>query len=301
MRVFVTGATGYIGSAVVRELLDHNHTVIGLARSEASADALKTAGAEPHSGNLEDLGSLREGAAKADAVIHLGFNHDFSKFAESCVHDGEIIRTIGSELAGSDRLFIATSGTAILSSGTVSTEADLAPMGDMVNPRVASEHACAELARMGVMVAAVRLSPSVHGAGDHGFVRMLANMALQKGESAYVDDGQNRWCAVHRLDAARLYRMVLERGEGGVRYHGVAEEGVPFKDIAEALGRSLDLPVVSKSGDAAQHHFDWFHFMAASDCPASSEWTRDALNWTPTEPGLIADIESGLYRPNPPS
>ena len=298
MRVFVTGATGYVGSAVVRELLDNGHTVIGLARSQASADALTAAGAQVHHGDLEDLSSLREGAAKVDAVIHLGFNHDFSKFVANCAQDGEVIRTIGAELAGSDRLFLATSGTAILPPGRISTETDLAPTGETVNPRVASEHAGAELIGHGVKVAAVRLAPSVHGAGDHGFVRLLADLAIQKGEAAYVDNGQNRWCAVHRFDAARLYRLALERGEGGVHYHGVAEEAVPFKDIAEALGRSLNLPVVSKSGDEAQNHFDWFHFMAASDSPASSAWTRKVLNWSPTEPGLIADIETGMYRPN---
>ncbi|WP_299741031.1 SDR family oxidoreductase [uncultured Roseobacter sp.] len=297
MRVFVTGATGYVGSAVVRDLLDNNHSVIGLARSEASADALKQVGAEPHRGSLEDLVSLRQGAAKADAVIHLGFNHDFSKFAENCAHDAEVVRAIGAELAGSDRLFLVTSGTAILSPGAFSTETDLAPIGEMANPRVATEHAGAEMARKGVKIAAVRLAPSVHGAGDHGFVHMLADIALQNGEAAYVDEGQNRWCALHRLDAARLYRLALERGEGGVHYHAVAEEAVPFKDIAEALGQSLDLPVSPKSGEEAQTYFDWFHFMAASDTPASSAWTREVLNWSPSEPSLIADIEAGLYRP----
>lgn len=301
MRVFVTGATGYIGSAVVRELLGHNHSVIGLARSDASAQALKTAGAEPCYGNLDNLVSLSEGVAKADAVIHLGFNHDFSNFVENCAHDGNVVRAIGGELAGSDRLFLVTSGTAILPQGQVSRETTLAPNGDMANPRVASEHAAAELAQRGVKVATVRLSPSVHGAGDKGFVRMLANLAIKKGESAYVDDGQNRWCAVHRLDAARLYRLALERGECGAHFHGAAEEGLAFKDIAEALGRSLDLPCISKSGNAAQRHFDWFHFMAASDSPVSSAWTRETLNWTPTERGLIADIERGLYRLNPTS
>lgn len=295
MRVFVTGATGYVGSAVVRELLDHDHSVIGLARSESSAAALKKAGAEAHQGDLEDLDSLRAGAAKADAVIHLGFNHDFSKFAENCAHDAEVIRTIGNELAGSDRLFLATSGTAILTPGVKSQETDLAPAGNMVNPRVATEHAGAEMAQKGVKIAAVRLAPSVHGAGDHGFVRMLADIATQNGECAYIDEGHNRWCAVHRLDAARLYRLALERNEGGVHYHGVAEEGVPFKDIAGALGRSLGLPVSSKTGDDAQAYFDWFSFMAASDSPASSTWTQEVLNWSPSEPNLIADIDAGLY------
>ncbi|WP_299606220.1 SDR family oxidoreductase [uncultured Tateyamaria sp.] len=297
MRVFVTGATGYVGRAVVRELLDNTHSVIGLARSEASVEALKKAGAEPHLGSLEDLASLRVGAAKADAVIHLGFNHDFSNFAENCAHDAEVVRAIGAELAGSDRLFLATSGTAILSPGAFSTETDLAPSGEMAHPRVATEHAGAEMARKGVKIAAVRLAPSVHGAGDHGFVRMLADIALQNGEAAYVDEGQNRWCAVHQQDAARLYRLALERNEGGVHYHAVSEEAVPFKDIAEALGQSLGLLVSPKSGEEAQTYFNWFHFMAASDTPASSAWTRKVLGWIPSEPSLIADIKAGLYRP----
>ncbi|AWF81307.1 3-beta hydroxysteroid dehydrogenase [Microbulbifer sp. A4B17] len=296
MRVFVTGATGYVGSAVVRELLDHGHSVIGLARSEKSAEALKNAGAKPHNGSLEDLDSLRKGAAQADATIHLGFNHDFSKFFENCAYDGEVIRAIGNELAGSDRLFLTTSGTAILTPGKISKETDLAPSGDMVNPRVASEYAGGEMAQKGVKIAAVRLAPSVHGPGDQGFVRMLADLAIQKGEAVYVDEGQNRWCAVHRLDAARLYRLALERNEGGVHYHGVAEESVPFIDIAEALGRSLDLPVSAKSSDDAEMYFDWLHFMAVSDSPASSAWTREVLCWSPKEPSLIADIDSGFYR-----
>lgn len=297
MRVFVTGATGYVGSAVVRDLLDNNYTVIGLARSEASANALKRAGAEPHRGDLEDLTSLREGAAKADAVIHLGFNHDFSRFAESCAHDGDVVRAISAELTGSDRLLLLTSGTAILSPGVLSTESDVAPTGEKANPRVATEHAGMEMAQKGTKIAVVRLAPSVHGVGDRGFVRMLAGMAIQNGEAAYVNDGQNRWCAVHQQDAARLYRLALERDKGGVRYHGVAEEAVPFKDIAEALGKSLNLPVSSKSGDDAQKYFDWFHFMAASDSPASSAWTREVLDWSPSERSLISDIEAGLYQP----
>lgn len=296
MHVFVTGASGYIGSAVVKELLENGHSVLGLARSDTSAKALEVAGAEAHRGDLEDLDSLRAGAAKADAVIHLGFNHDFSKFAETCAHDVRVIHAIGAELAGSDKLFLVTSGTAILTPGTVSTEMTIAPTGEMSHPRVASEHACAEIAKAGVKVAGVRLSPSVHGEDDRGFVHFVAEFARQNGVSAFIDEGKNRWCAVHRLDAARLYRLALEKGDGGVHYHGVAEEAVPFKDIAEALGRSLDLPVASKSGDESASHFDWFTFLAASDTPASSAWTRETLGWTPTHPGLIADIDNGVYR-----
>ena len=296
MHVFITGASGYIGSAVVKELLENGHSVLGLARSDASAKALEDAGAEVHRGDLEDLNSLRAGAAKADAVIHLGFNHDFSKFAETCTHDARVIHAIGAELAGTNKLFLVTSGTAILAPGIVSTEMTLAPVGEMSHPRVASEQACAEIAKAGVKVAGVRLSPSVHGEGDRGFVHFVAEFARQNGVSALIDGGENRWCAIHRLDAARLYRLALEKGEGGVHYHGVAEEGVPFKAIAEALGSSLGLPVASKSGDEAASHFDWFTFMAASDTPASSAWTRETLGWTPTHPGLIADISNGIYQ-----
>lgn len=179
----------------------------------------------------------------------------------------------------------------------MSTEFDLAPAGEAANPRIATEQAGAEVAQSGVKIAAIRLAPSVHGAGDHGFVRMLADLAVRKNAAAYVDEGQNRWCAVHRLDAARLYRLALERNEGGVHYHGVAEQAVPFKDIATALGDSLKLPVASKSGDEAQDYFGWMQFMAASDSPASSAWTREVLDWTPSQPDLIADIDAGLYRP----
>lgn len=296
MRTFITGATGYVGSVVVDELLAHGHTVIGLARSDAAASALLAKGAEVHRGNIEDLQSLRDGASKADAVIHLGFNHDFSKFAETCAHDALVIHALGAELAGTDKLFLVTSGTAILPSGTVSTEETKAPSGDNVHPRVATEKACAEIANNSVKVAVVRLSPSVHGEGDRGFVHFVADFARQNGASAYIDQGANRWCAVHRLDAAVLYRLALEKGDGGVNYHGVAEEGIPFKSIAATLGRSLDLPVVSKSGNDAMSHFDWFTYLAASNTPASSAWTREALGWEPVNPGLISDIEQGFYR-----
>ena len=296
MHVFVTGASGYIGSAVVEELLENGHSVLGLARSDTTAKALEVAGAEVHRGDLEDLTSLRAGAAKADAVIHLGFNHDFSKFAETCAHDARVIHAIGAELAGSDKLFLVTSGTAILAPGTVSTELTNVPAGVIAHPRVATEQACAEIAKVGVKVASIRLAPSVHGEDDRGFVYFVAEFARQNGVSAFIDEGKNRWSAVHRLDAARLYRLALEKGEGGVHYHGVAEGAIPFKKIAEALGRSLDLPVSSKSGDEAERHFDWFTFLASSDTPASSVWTRETLEWAPTQPGLISDINNGAYR-----
>ncbi|OWV92646.1 3-beta hydroxysteroid dehydrogenase [Rhizobium sp. R72] len=295
MRVFVTGATGFVGTAVVEELLAAGHEVLGLARSERSAAALIAAGAKVHRGDLGDLESLRTGAAAADATIHLGFNHDFSRFVESCQEDAQVIETLGAALTGRDGLLLVTSGTAILPGGTVSTEATPAPMSEGAHPRTASEHAAARVAERGAKVAVVRLSPSVHGAGDRGFVSFVATFARQHGRSAYVGKGLNRWCAVHRRDAARLFRLALEKGEGRACYHAVSESAVPFRDIAAALGRSLDLPVEGLPPDAAGAHFDWFTALASSDTPASSDWTRTTLGWHPTEPGLLADIESGLY------
>lgn len=296
MRVFVTGATGYVGAAVARELIAHGHDVVGLARSAESAAKLAAAGAEPHRGDLEDFQSLRAGAAMCDAVIHLGFNHDFSKFIENCAHDAKVVEAIGAALAGSNRLFLVTSGTAVLSPGQLSAEDDAAPIGAGAHPRSATEAASARLAAEGVKLAVVRLAPSVHGDGDQGFVRFVANFAGANGTSAYIREGRNRWSAVHRDDAATLYRLALERGDGGVRYHAVAEEGVAFYDIAEALGRDLGLPVESKTGAAAEEHFGWFTSMASLDTPASSSWTRKALGWRPCRSGLLSDIARGIYR-----
>lgn len=294
MRVFLTGATGFIGSAIVQELLGAGHQVTGLARSEASAAALRAAGAQVHSGSLEDSDSLRSGAAAADGVIHAGFIHDFSKFKENCEIDRKAIEVLGEVLAGSQRPLIVTSGIGLLPSGVLGTEAsEPAPNGQ--NPRVASEEAARALAAKGVNVALLRLPPSVHGAGDHGFVPMLINIAREKGEAAYIGNGDNRWSAVHRYDAARLYRLALEKSVPGARWHGVGEEGVPFRQIAEVIGKRLNLPVVSKTPEAAAQYFTWFTHFASFDCPASSAQTQAKLDWHPSEVGLLADIDTDAY------
>lgn len=296
MRVFVTGATGFVGSAVVQELINAGHKVLGLARSEENAKSLIAAGAEVQLGNLEDLESLRRGVAASDGVIHTGFVHDFTRFKECCEIDRLAINALGAELAGSDRPLIITSGIGILRiPDRLATEEDI-PAESSPNPRVASELAANAFGEKGLRVAIVRLPPTVHDAGDHGFVPILIGMAREKGVSVYTEKGLNSWPAVHRRDAAKLYRLALEKAPAGiVRYHAVAEEGIAFRNIAEAIGKGLNIPVVSKSVAEAAEYFGWFTHFAGMDCAASGKETQAILGWDPIHPGLIEDLDKGDY------
>ena len=292
MRVFVTGASGFIGSAVVRELIEAGHQVLGLARSDAAAKSLVAEGVDVHRGSLEDLESLRSGAAAADGVIHTAFIHDFANYGPAAEADRRAIETLGGALVASDRPLIVTSGTLLVQrQGSVATEEDA---HNPSFPRK-SEEAALALAARGVRTSVLRLPPSVHGNGDHGFVPRLISIAREKGISAFIDDGLNRWPAVHRFDAAHLYRLLLEKGSVGARYHGVAEEGVPTREIAEAIGRQLNVPVVSKSREEAADHFGWIARFFGIDGPASSARTQEQLGWRPVQPGLIADLNAEHY------
>jgi nucleoside-diphosphate-sugar epimerase len=291
MRVFVTGATGNIGSKVVKDLIAAGHQVIGLCRSDDKAPALAATGAEVYRGSIADPDSLKDGAARSDGVIHLAFNHDFSRFVQNCEADRRVIQALGSVLAGSDRPLVVTSGTAIANTvpGQPAKE-DNATVGSNVHPRAASEEAAALIAQSGVNVSVVRL-PQVHDPISQGLITPAIALYREKGACAYVGDGLNRWPAAYVLDVARLYRLAIEKAEPGAKYHAVAEEGVRMRDIAEAIGRRLKLPVKSIAQSETQAFFGWLGMFAGHDMPASSDQTRKSLGWEPTGPGLIADLD----------
>jgi nucleoside-diphosphate-sugar epimerase len=290
MRIFLTGATGFIGSKIIPELLKAGHQVLGLTRSDAGAKQLSAAGAEVHRGDLEDPTTLRRGAEKADAVIHCAFDHDFSRFVENCQKDKRNIEALGDALVGSKRPLIVTSGTGMGSRGPGELASEDVFDASHANPRKISEETGATVAARGVNVSYVRL-PQVHDTKKQGLISPLIEISRAKGRVAYVGEGNNRWPAAHVSDVARLYRLAVERAEPGARYHAVAEEGVTAKDINEALGRSLKLPVVSLTADQVAAHFGWMAMFAGLDMPASSAITRKKLGWTPVGPGLIADLD----------
>jgi nucleoside-diphosphate-sugar epimerase len=294
MRIFLTGATGFIGSAIVPELINAGHKVLGLTRSEVGAQTLLAAGAEVHRGNLEDLESMRSGAAVSDGVIHCAFNHDFSNFLAICEQDRKVIEAMGDVIVGSDRPLIITSGTGMGNAfpGQPATEDHFDP--NHPNPRKASEVAGALVAERGVNVSVVRL-PQVHDTVKQGLITYAVQLAREKGVSAYIGDGLNRWPAAHVLDVARLYRLALERHGTGSRYNAVAEEGISMRVIAEVIGRGLKLPVISLSPEEAPAHFGWLAMFAGFDMPASSAQTQQQLGWHPSGPGLIADLEQMRY------
>lgn len=292
MRVFVTGATGFVGTAVTAELIGAGHRVVGLTRSSAGAEALAALGAQAHSGSLEDLASLKAGAAQADGVIHLAFNHDFSTYQANCEDDRRVVAALASALAGSDRPLLVTSGTGMstVGPGQTATEED-PPASSALLPRAASEEAAQAAAADGVNASVVRL-PQVHDTQKHGLITYAIDLARAKGVSAYVGEGANRWTGAHVSDVARLYRLALERGERGARYHAIAEEGIAMRAIAEAVGRRVGVPARSITPQEAPAHFGWMAMFATHDVPASSALTREKLGWRPVGPGLIADIEA---------
>ncbi len=294
MRVFLTGATGFVGSAMIPELIKTGHQIIGVTRSDAGAQSLRTAGVEVHRGKLEEPETLRSGAENADAVIHCAFDHNFATFVENCAKEGRVLEALGEALRGSDRPLLITSGTGMGSAapGQIATEDVF--NANIPNPRIVSEITGASLLERGVNVSVVRL-PQVHDTIKQGLVSYLIGLARAKGVSAYIGEGLNRWAAGHVLDAARLYTLVLAKAEPGSRYHAVGEEGVSLKAIADAIGKGLNIPVVSLSPGEAPAHFTWLSVFAGVDMPASSALTQEKLNWKPTGPGLIADLNGMDY------
>ena len=294
MRVFLTGATGFIGSRIVPELLARGHRVLGMTRSDAGTSALSAAGAEAHRGDLEDPQSLAEGAAKADAVIHCAFDHDFSNFVANCEKDARVIRAMGEALKGSVKPLLITSGTGIGSPGPGEPAREDVFDANHPNPRIASELAGQELLAAGVNVSVIRL-PQVHDPVKQGLITPLLDGIRQKGVAGYVGEGRNRWPAAHVSDVARLYVLAIERAESGARYHAVAEEGITAKAIAETLAEGLRIPAVSVPPEEAADHFGWMAMFVGLDMPASSAWTRHTLNWEPTGPSLISDLKRMDY------
>lgn len=299
MKVFVTGATGFVGTAVVAELLAHGHEVLGLARSDGSAATLAKAGAAVLRGDLEAPETLRDGAETSDAIIHAGFVHDFSRFPAACAIDRAAIETLGTAIEGTRKPLIVTAGVAFLDAqGTVAVEADRGFPSSDAYPR-ASEAAAEALSGRGIPTSVMRLPPSVHGSGDHGFVPMLIDIARRTGRSAYIGEGGNAWPAVAVRDAARAFRLAIERGPDSGTYHAVAEQGVPFRRIAEAIAGGIAVPCVSLSDEEARDHFGWFHGFASIDQPTSSDRTRSELGWSPTGPDLLTDIRDAGYFSEP--
>ena len=293
MRIFVTGASGWIGSAVVRELLTAGHDVLGLARSDSSAATIAGLGADVHRGELDDLDGLRAGAARADGVVHLGYNHDFSRMADAARTDRAAIDALGAALEGTGGPLFIASGVLGLSNGRPATEQDVPDPS--VHPRVGNAAAALALADRGVRAGVIRFAPTVHGEGDHGFISTLVGIARERGLSAYVGDGANRWPAVHRLDAARLVRLAVDEAPAGSVLHAVAEQGVPARVIAEAIGRGLDLPVGPLAPEDAAEHFGWIGAFFAADAPTANDRTRELLGWEPVAPSLVEDLEAGHY------
>lgn len=291
MNIFVTGATGFVGTAVIQELLQTGHHVTGLARSDAAEQKLKDAGVNVHRGSLEDTDTLRQAARAADGIIHLGFIHDFSNFTASAEIDRQAILAMGSELEGTDKRILSTSGTLMLTSGKLGTEEDRSSQHSTRHSEAAAE----ELFQRGVHSSIVRLAPTVHGKDDFGFIYTLIQLAREKGFSAYVGDGSNRWSAVHRLDVAVLFRKAIEQAAGGSTFHGVGESSIPFKTIADVIGRHLNVPVRSITPEQALEHFGWINFAASADTPISSELTQQWLDWKPVHQGLMEDLEEGHY------